>query len=436
MAEKLQHTNIAPAGNAGVAEGASVEKQTLDSSSKQDEFVLVDSRVNDTANDLGDLSLSKDEQNTVKGRQEDPDAEAVTAPVTKIHAPATITDTNGKQDAAKGPQADPDAAAISSPATTVPEASPKEDTDTVKPTTGPFWPETSPDHPLTKLYNAFEALAAEAQHAEVYGIELTKSNAFHTKLILQKFLRANQNDLEKAKQQLLETLKWRKSFDPTKAASESFDKSRFGGLGYVLEVEGVPESPNTRDVVTFNIYGAVKDKKATFGDLEGFLRWRVGLMEKSVMKLSLKDATKPIPNFGEGADPYQGFQIHDYLQISFLRQDPSNTLSSHPINFFSHGTLLLTYATDVKAATTETIKVLGRYYPETLSRKFFVNVPVVMGWVYTAVKLVVAKETAKKFTVLSYGNQLATELGKDIPEVYGGTKGELDTVAEGMNLLD
>jgi hypothetical protein len=59
-----------------------------------------------------------------------------------------------------------------------------------------------------------------------------------------------------------------------------------------------------------------------------------------------------------------------------------------------------------------------------------------MGWVYTAVKMVVAKETAKKFTVLSYGNQLAIELGKDIPEVYGGTKGELETVAEGMNLLD
>ena len=45
-------------------------------------------------------------------------------------------------------------------------------------------------------------------------------------------------------------------------------------------------------------------------------------MEKSVQKLNLKNATKPIPNFGEGADPYQGFQVHDYLQVSFLRQDP------------------------------------------------------------------------------------------------------------------
>lgn len=134
-------------------------------------------------------------------------------------------------------------------------------------------------------------------------------------------------------------------------------------------------------------------------------------MEKSVLKLNLSAATTPIPNFGEGPDPYQGYQIHDYLQVSFLRQDPA-----------------------VKAATAKTIETLGRYYPETLSRKFFVNVPVIMGWVYTAVKMVVAKETAKKFTVLSYGNQLFVELGKDIPEVYGGKRGDLESAAEGMTL--
>jgi hypothetical protein len=144
-----------------------------------------------------------------------------------------------------------------------------------------------------------------------------------------------------------------------------------------------------------------------------FLRWRVGLMEKSVQKLNLSSATTPIPNFGEGPDPYQGFQIHDYLQVSFLRQDPA-----------------------VKTATTKTIEMLGRYYPETLSRKFFVNVPVIMGWMYTAAKLIVAKETAKKFAVLSYGKELAKELGSNIPTAYGGTTGELETVAEGMTLVE
>lgn len=136
-------------------------------------------------------------------------------------------------------------------------------------------------------------------------------------------------------------------------------------------------------------------------------------MEKSIQRLSLSSATVPIPNYLEGPDPYQGFQIHDYLQVSFLRRDPL-----------------------VKTATSETIKTLGRYYPETLSRKFFVNVPVVMGWVYTAMKMVVAKETAKKFTVLSYGNQLAAELGQGIPKEYGGTKGDLKEVGEGMKFAE
>lgn len=207
---------------------------------------------------------------------------------------------------------------------------PKEFSATTSPnvSTDPVWPENPADHPLTKFFASFEELTKQAEYAEVYGISLSTSDPFHTKLILQKFLRANANDLEKAKQQLLETLQWRKSFDPIKAISETYDKSRFGGLGYVLEIEGVPESVNKKDVVTFNIYGAVKDKKATFGDLEGFLRWRVGLMEKSVQKLNLKEATKPIPDFGLGPDPYQGYQIHDYLQVSFLRQDPSKLQSS------------------------------------------------------------------------------------------------------------
>jgi hypothetical protein len=88
----------------------------------------------------------------------------------------------------------------------------------------------------------------------------------------------------------------------------------------------------------------------------------------------------------------------------------------------------------VKTATNKTIEILGRHYPETLSRKFFVNVPVVMGWLFNAMKLVVAKETSKKFVVLSYGNQLAAELGKGVPKSYGGERAELAESAESMKM--
>ena len=88
-------------------------------------------------------------------------------------------------------------------------------------------------------------------------------------MILQKFLRANLNDLPKAKSQLLEALKWRKSYEPLKAKDEVFDASKFGGLGFVTTIKDAKETKNDEDVAVFNIYGsAAKDPKKTFGDVD------------------------------------------------------------------------------------------------------------------------------------------------------------------------
>lgn len=161
-----------------------------------------------------------------------------------------------------------------------------------------------------------------------------------------------------------------------------------------------------------NFSGAVKDKKATFGDVDEFLRWRVALMELSIAKLKLATTTIPIPAYGQGLDPHQAIQVHDYLSVSFLRQDPN-----------------------VKAATKVTIDTFTKYYPETLSRKFFVNVPVVMGWMFKAATMVLSKETVRKFTVLSYGSELAGVLGKDgLPKEYGGSAEGLDVVGEQLGM--
>ncbi|KAF2262614.1 phosphatidylinositol transfer protein SFH5 [Lojkania enalia] len=316
-------------------------------------------------------------------------------------APISDPDTAEKKDEPSKKEVEEATATVAAAQTSIPGA------PTSTQTGEPTWPETTTDHPLTTFFEFVPELTEQAAYNEVYGIILSKTNPFHTKLILQKFLRANSNDLSKAKDQLLDTLKWRKEFQPSKAANEKHDPERFAGLGYILDLENVPDSANKKDIVTFNIYGAVKDNKKTFGDLDGFLRWRVGLMERSVQKLGLETATQPIPDFGQGPDPYQGFQVHDYLQVSFIRMDPN-----------------------AKAASKKTIETFQRYYPETLSRKFFVNVPVVMGWLFSAMKLFVAKETIKKFTVLSYGNQLAAELGPAVPNEYGGTLGELKEVGE------
>ncbi len=121
-------------------------------------------------------------------------------------------------------------------------------------------------------------------------------------------------------------------------------------------------------------------------------------MELSVRELDLPSATEPIP--AVGPDPYQMTQVHDYLDVSFLRMDPS-----------------------IKAASKETIQTFAMAYPELLREKFFVNVPLLMEWVFAAMKIFLSAETVKKFHPLSSGTDLAKHLkgwGKEMPKVYGG----------------
>jgi hypothetical protein len=210
------------------------------------------------------------------------------------------------------------------------------------------WPAIDAEHPLSKFLGHLPEILNECDHYEIYGVTLVPEGNFHTKLILQKFLRANANDIEKAKEQLSRTLKWRKEFQPLKVKEEVFPQKKFGGLGYITKIEGVPGSENKVDVCTFNIYGAVKENKETFGDLDTFMKWRVALMEQSVGELGLADATQPIPDHGQGADPYQGFQVHDYMNVSFLRQDPL-----------------------VKAASKKAIEVFGAYYRKCLLSNYY-----------------------------------------------------------------
>jgi len=132
-------------------------------------------------------------------------------------------------------------------------------------------------------------------------------------------------------------------------------------------------------------------------------------MELSLKELDLSSATEKIPENGE--DPYRMVQVHDYLNVSFLRMDPT-----------------------IRAASKQTIQTFSMAYPELLKEKFFVNVPLVMGWVFTAMKVFLSPETVKKFHPLSYGSSLAGELpsfGKELPTVYGG-KGK--DIEEGLTV--
>ncbi|TVY22201.1 Phosphatidylinositol transfer protein [Lachnellula hyalina] len=291
----------------------------------------------------------------------------------------------------------------------------KAETSEAVPETKPTADETKPAveatpaaSPLSNLFAELPSIIKDAEHNEIWGIELADESHVPTTIVLEKFLRANTKDVAKAKAQLIEALKWRKTINPMKLlADEEFDTSKFGGLGYVTlypKAEG-----HGKEIVTWNIYGAVKDNKATFGDVEEFVKWRAALMELSLKELDLSSATEKIPENGE--DPYRMVQVHDYLNVSFLRMDPT-----------------------IRAASKQTIQTFSMAYPELLKEKFFVNVPLVMGWVFTAMKVFLSPETVKKFHPLSYGSSLAGELpsfGKELPTVYGG-KGK--DIEEGLTV--
>lgn len=125
-------------------------------------------------------------------------------------------------------------------------------------------------------------------------------------------------------------------------------------------------------------------------------------MECSVKLLDMASAKEPIPDWNPEQltiDPHQTIQIHDYLQVSFFRTPA-----------------------EVKVASKKTIELFQKHYPELLEKKFFVNVPFLMGWVYNAMKLLVAKETFRKLIMISYGEELAKHMGSEsIPTDYGGT---------------
>lgn len=274
------------------------------------------------------------------------------------------------------------------------------------------WKHLGDDHPLNRFATELGAILADAGHNEMYGVVLQvpeegQPPAHTTLIILQKFLRANMNDLAKAKEQLVNALKWRKEYKPHEALHETFSADKFGGLGYVTIVKGATATKNQQDVVAFNIYGAAaKDFKKTFGDTDAFIRWRVAIMELTLQQLHLDEADRSIPDYGKGPDPYQAIQVHDYLSVSFFRQPA-----------------------EIKASSRKIIELFSAYYPETVSYKYFVNVPIVMQWMMGMMKMVVSKDTFQKMTWMTYGSQLNQYLGDDIPKEYGGNGPPLTTNA-------
>ncbi|KAK1641308.1 CRAL-TRIO domain-containing protein [Colletotrichum phormii] len=332
---------------------------------------------------------------------------------TPVAAPAPAVAAEA-QPAAAAPAAEPtsaDAPAPAAVAAATPEVKQEQKTEKAAAPAAEK-PVDKAQTPLSSLFEKLPAILAEAKHNEMWGVQLSDDTHVPTTVVLQKFLRANEDDVSKAADQLQKALIWRRDTNPGKLLDEvTFDGKKFGDLGYVTTHK---DAQGKEMIITWNIYGAVKDKKATFGNVDEFIKWRAALMELSVRKLNLDKVQTAIPDGGE--DPYQMIQVHDYLNVSFLRMDPA-----------------------VKAASSETIRIFAMAYPELLVHKYFVNIPALMGWVFKAMKVFLAPKTIAKFHPLGYGNELGGELPayKDsLPKEYGGNAEGIKTTGQTVKLTE
>ncbi|KAG1723836.1 CRAL TRIO domain-containing protein [Suillus paluster] len=203
-------------------------------------------------------------------------------------------------------------------------------------------------------------------------------------VVLMKFLRArNLNPLE-AKDMFISTLRWRKSFNVDEAMKEKFPEDVFGKLGktYGKDKDGHP--------IAYNLYGANKDLDAVFGDTQRFLRWRVAFMEESIALLDFETVDQMV-------------QIHDYEGVGMSSRTPAS-----------------------KNAASEASSIFQGHYPEFLAKKFFVNVPSFLTWIFWIFKPLLSAATVAKMSVVgsgpkTIGSALLPVIPADqLPKRYGG----------------
>lgn len=126
-----------------------------------------------------------------------------------------------------------------------------------------------PKTPLASLTARLPEITTKADYTEMWGVQLDASpDHIPSQVVLQKFLRANSNDVDAAEKQLASALAWRKTTQPTQLVDQQFDKSKFADLGYVTVHK---DDAGKETVITWNIYGAVKDNKATFGNVQEYV---------------------------------------------------------------------------------------------------------------------------------------------------------------------
>ncbi|KAI0306110.1 CRAL-TRIO domain-containing protein [Multifurca ochricompacta] len=206
---------------------------------------------------------------------------------------------------------------------------------------------------LEKAYDGKEG--ARTTPIVIWGVELdpNRKKDARASVVLMKWLRARNLNVNEAKTMMIATLRWRDEFKIEEAMKETYPDV-FNDFGHVYgrDKEGRP--------IVYNIYGGKNDLATAFSDVQRFIRWRVALMEHGIKLINFETVDQMI-------------QVHDYEGAS---------LSGRTANS--------------KAAASELTSIFQNHYPEFLARKFFVNVPSIMTWIFWLFKPVLSPATIAK----------------------------------------
>lgn len=200
-------------------------------------------------------------------------------------------------------------------------------------------------------------------------------------IILLKYLRAEELNLDKATDRLVATLVFRTDCKIDQLADAEMPEHFQGHdelCGY--DADGRP--------IVISRFGKM-DLPLVFGDVEAFVRYRAKIMELAMRRLK----------FERGAAE-ELCQVHDYSGVPLVGLPP-----------------------EVKQGVTAVSKVFGEHYPETKGKTIFVNFPSVFGKLWKAFSGIIPERTRNKFVILGQGDALALfeHLRPEVvPEALGG----------------
>ncbi|BFI32473.1 phosphatidylinositol transfer protein SFH5 [Marchantia polymorpha subsp. ruderalis] len=234
----------------------------------------------------------------------------------------------------------------------------------------------------------------------LWGVPLlhTKGDK-RTDVILLKFLRARDFNVNDAFSQLKKTIIWRKTFKADTLLDEEFGTD-LDGFAYMhgKDKEGHP--------VCYNVYG-FEDKELyqkTFGDsskINAFLRWRIQVLEKGIKLLNFSP---------EGPSAM--------VQITDLKNTPGPGKK------------------DLKKVANQAVVLLQDNYPELVAKKVFINVPWYFSALYSIVSPFLSQRTKSKFVVAPAGKTTEALLkfipAEYVPVNYGGLSRLNDTEFSGV----